>query len=118
MCPNIRKFTVSQKTLTPKIRSHSGCGTWSVFGFLPMMHFTEKNDCRRTPKKSDAPKKCCYRPKILTRWIYDGIMSPNDADGMANGVDLIRLQAAPLIWVCTVCPDLSVRKLRIITVDI
>ena len=35
-------------------------------------------------------------------------MSPNDADGMANSVDLIR--------VCTVCPGISVRKLRIITV--
>ena len=41
-------------------------------------------------------------------------MSPNDADGMANSVD--PDQAASLIWVCTVCPDLSVRKLRKITV--
>ena len=44
-------------------------------------------------------------------------MSPNDADGMANSVD--PDQTAPrssLIWVCTVCPGLSVRKLRIITV--
>ena len=40
-----------------------------------------------------------------------------DADGMANSVD--SDQTAPrssLIWVCTVCPGLSVRKLRIITV--
>ena len=44
-------------------------------------------------------------------------MSPNNADGMANSVD--PDQTAPLgslIWVCTVCSDLSVRKLRIITV--
>ena len=41
-------------------------------------------------------------------------MSPNDADGMANSVD--PDQTAPLIWVCTVCPGISVRKLRIITV--
>ena len=34
------------------------------------------------------------------------VMSPKDADRMANS----------LIWVCTVCPDLSVRKLGIITV--
>ena len=33
----------------------------------------------------------------------------SNAPGIANSVDL-------LIWVCTVCPDLSVRKLRIITV--
>ena len=42
-------------------------------------------------------------------------MSPNDADGMANSVD--PDQTAPLIWVCTVCPGISVRKLRIITVS-
>ena len=41
-------------------------------------------------------------------------MSPNDADGMANSVDTD--QSAPLIWVCTVCPGISVRKLRITTV--
>ena len=44
-------------------------------------------------------------------------MSPNNADGMANSVD--PDQTAPLgslIWVCTVCPGLSVWKLRIITV--
>ena len=40
-------------------------------------------------------------------------MSPNDADGMANSVD--PDQTAP---VCTVCPGLSVRKLRNITVCI
>ena len=44
-------------------------------------------------------------------------MSPNDEDGMANSAD--PDQTAPrssLIWVCTVCPGISVRKLRIITV--
>ena len=43
-------------------------------------------------------------------------MSPNDADGMANTVD--PDQTAPLIWVCTVCPGLSVQQLRIITVKV
>ena len=41
-------------------------------------------------------------------------MSPNDADGMANSVD--PDQRSSLIWVCTVCPGISVRKLRIIMV--
>ena len=41
-------------------------------------------------------------------------MSPNDADGMADSVDL----RSSLIWVCTVCPGISVRKLRIITVNL
>ena len=40
-------------------------------------------------------------------------MSPNDADGMANSVDPDQ---TALIWICTVCPGISVQKLRIITV--
>ena len=48
-------------------------------------------------------------------WLYHRVRSQNDADGMANSVD--PDQTAPsLIWVCTVCPDLSVQKLRKITV--
>ena len=55
-------------------------------------------------------------------------MSPNDADRMADSVD--PDQTAPrssLIWVCTVCPGISVGKLitvlkqldtRIIVVDL
>ena len=38
-------------------------------------------------------------------------MCPKDADGMANSVDPDHL-----IWVCTVCSDLPVQKLTIITV--
>ena len=44
-------------------------------------------------------------------------MSPNDADGMANSVDPDQT-ASSLDWVCTVCPGISVRKLRIITVTL
>ena len=46
-------------------------------------------------------------------------MPPKDADGIANSED--PDQTAPLgglIWVCTVCPDLFVQKLMIITVVI
>ena len=39
-------------------------------------------------------------------WLYHRVMSPNDAGGMAM---------SSLIRVYTVCPDLSVRKLRKIT---
>ena len=40
-------------------------------------------------------------------------MSPKDAEGIANSVDPDQ---SSLIWVCTVCPGLSVQKVRIITV--
>ena len=44
-------------------------------------------------------------------------MSPKDADGMANSVDPGQEQS-DLIWVYSVCLDLSVWKLRNITVVI
>ena len=50
-------------------------------------------------------------------WLYHRVIDPNDVDGMANSVD--PDQTAPrssLIWVCTVCPGISVRKLRIVNV--
>ena len=46
-------------------------------------------------------------------WLYHRVMSANNADGMANSVDPDQ---TALIWDCTVCPNLSVRKLRNITV--
>ena len=42
-------------------------------------------------------------------------MGPKDAEGIVNSVD--PDQTAPLIWVYTVCPGISVRKLRIIMVS-
>ena len=70
---------------------------------------------RKFPKYSVTQKICCNHSKILTMWLYYRVMSPNDADGMANSV--VPDQTAPLIWVCTVCPGISIRKLRIITVN-
>ena len=79
------------------------------------VHPKTKYHYRKFPKYSDTQKICCYHSKILTMWLYHRVMSPNDADGMANSVD--PDQTAPsLIWVCTVCPGISVPKLRIVTV--
>ena len=77
----------------------------------------------RTPEKI-----CCNLSKIRTRWLYHRIMCPKGTDRIANSVD--PDQTAPrgavisgcssrnsLIWVYIVCPDLSVKKLRIITVN-
>ena len=45
-----------------------------------------------------------------------GIFCQKDANGIANSGD--PDQTAPrLIWVCTVCPDVSVQKLRLIMVS-
>ena len=59
-------------------------------------------------------KNCCNYLKIWTIWLYHRVTSPKDTDGIANLVD--PGQTAPLIWVFTVCPGRSVRKLRIIKV--
>ena len=45
---------------------------------------------------------------------FPKVMRPKDAEGIANSVDPDH--TARLLWVCTVCPDLSVRKLGNITV--
>ena len=68
---------------------------------------------RKFPKYSDTQNHCCNHSKILTMWLYHRVMSPNDADGIANSVE--PDQWSSLIWVRTVCPGISVRKLRIIT---
>ena len=55
--------------------------------------------------------KYCYNyPKIWTRWLYHGVICENKAGGMANSVDL----RSRLIWVYTVCINLSVWRLNII----
>ena len=54
--------------------------------------------------KFDHPNNCCNYCKIRTRWLYHRVVSPKDADRMANNVD--PDQTAPLIWVYTICPGL------------
>ena len=39
------------------------------------------------PKYSDTQNICCNHSKIWTMWLYHRVISPNDADGMANRVD-------------------------------
>ena len=53
--------------------------------------------------------------RLLSDWANDRVMCPKDAAGIANSVDPDQ---TALVWVGTVCPDLSVRKLRIITVSV
>ena len=53
---------------------------------------------RNFPKYSDTQKICCNHSKIWTIGLYHRVMSPNNADGMANSVD--PDQTAPLgaVW--------------------
>ena len=53
---------------------------------------------------------------ILKLSFYYRIMGQKHAVGIANSVDPDKTAWSSLIWVYTVCPGLSVQKLRIITV--
>ena len=50
------------------------------------------------PKYSDTPKICCNHSKIWTMWLYHSVMSPNDADGMANSVDPDQTAPIGAVW--------------------
>ena len=66
---------------------------------------------RKTPKNSDTRKFVVITLKVE----QCGIMRPKDAEGIAKSVDPDQTVPSSMIWVCTVCPGLSVRKLRIIS---
>ena len=53
------------------------------------LHFLKSYDLdyRNDPKFSDTQNICCNHSKVWTMWLYHRLMSPNDADGMANSVD-------------------------------
>ena len=68
---------------------------------------------RKVPKFWDARNLCCNLPKIQTKM-------PNHKGYFVTMVQMEKqtvktLIRSSLIWVCTVCPNLSVRKLRVIT---
>ena len=64
--------------------------------FVLSVHFTTYY--HKFPKYSDTQNICCNHFKNLTMWLYHRVMSPNDADRMANSVD--PDQTAPLgaVW--------------------
>ena len=73
---------------------------------------------RKFPKYSDTQKICCKHPKSLTRWRF---LKSNSSKRCRGNCKQCRpwsdcSSRSSLIWVCIVCPNLSVRKFRIITV--
>ena len=65
---------------------------------LRVTDFYPHGDYRKFPKYLDTQTICCNHSKIWTMRLYHRVMSPNDADGMANSVD--PDQTAPLgaVW--------------------
>ena len=58
------------------------------------MMYEARSEYRKFPKYSDTQKICCNHSETCTMWLYHRVMSPNDANGMANSVD--PDQTAPL----------------------
>ena len=63
----------------------------------PLVDIRGKKYCK-FPKYSDTQKNCCSHSKILTMWLYHRVMSPKDADGMANSVDLVQTAPLGAVW--------------------
>ena len=53
---------------------------------------------RKFPKYSDTQNICSNHSKIWTMWLYHRVMSPNDADGMANSVDPDQTAPSCPVW--------------------
>ena len=60
---------------------------WIRISMLPVKWHAKDFYYRKFPKYLDTQNICCNHSKILTMWLYRRVMSPNDADGMANSVD-------------------------------
>ena len=72
---------------------------------------------RKVPKFSDTKNLCCKLPKIQTKrqnlWAFYQNGAKGNSKQWRPWSDCSSRSS--LIWVCTVCPDISVRKLRVIT---
>ena len=67
----------------------------------------------KIPKFSDARKHCCNLPKIQTKMPNHREFHQKSANGIAHSEDSDQTA----LWVCTVCPNLYVQKLKINTVS-
>ena len=53
---------------------------------------------RKFPKYSDTQNICWNHSKIWTMLLYHIVVSPNDADGMANSVDADQTAPRGAVW--------------------
>ena len=63
---------------------------------------------RKVPKFSDVRNLFCNLPKIQTKRPNIKSILSKHANGIGNSEDLDWTARSGLIWVCTVCTDLSV----------
>ena len=100
---NLFMLYVSNKDADQPVHPHSLISAFvvrcldSILSILLNPKFQDSS-YRNDPKFSDTQNICCNHSKVWTMWLYHRVMSPNDADGMANSVD--PDQTAPLgaVW--------------------
>ena len=89
-----------------------------LFGliFLPFQNFPEFSNVLLIYGNKSISKQKRFYLKVMPH--YNIVMPPKDEDGNANSEDPDQIATlCSLIWICTVCPDLSVRKLRKIAIN-
>ena len=74
----------------PEVRESRGCkGTAQQHEKKFCQMFSNTFNYRKNPKYSDTQNICCNHPKICTRWLYQRVMHPKDAAGIANSVGAV-----------------------------
>ena len=73
-----------------------GSKVWLPFSFYELLK--QKYMYRKFPKYSNTQKICCDHSKIWTMWLYHRVMSPKDADEMANSVDPDQTASLGAVW--------------------
>ena len=91
------KLAWSKATFACMIADRFRNGTERETGITPVLNYliderlhmqnTILSNYCKFPKYSDTQNSCCNHSKIWTMWLYHRVMSPNDADRMANNVD-------------------------------
>ena len=74
------------------------CSGLFLYGSQSCWQRTLKMYYRKFPKYSDTQNICCNHSKIWTMWLYHRVMSPKDADGMANSVDPDQTAPVGAVW--------------------
>ena len=72
--------------------------TLEKIGLSLLAVFTYSAKYRKFPNYSVTHKICCDHSKIWTMWLYHRVMSPNDADWMANSVDPDQTALSRAVW--------------------
>ena len=113
---DVHEQTQTNLCIHPVLSAFNGCCKIEHCSFT--IQYCVHKEYRKFPKYLDTPKICCNHSTIWTMWLYH---KSNESKRCRWNSKQCRpwsdcSSRSSLIWVCTVCPGISVLKLRIITV--